>query len=316
MSKSKAAVTGTLRITTQGQLLSIQGTLVEQTAEYVTLDVKRRGSKKTDRATYAAADIKLAFVSDEQNETYLSVIGASVDDYVVELQEIAGGYFSGTMGESAVLAAPGTWTFLPDVVEGEETAPTPAKAPAKAATAPAKGKAKAAVEEEEEQEEEEEEETPAYEPEKGDYVKVVDADEEETEGVVELINAKAIKVGGVKFNRADVTVTAAEAPVEEEEEEQEEGEAYEPADGDYVSVTDADDEVVTGTITGLTAKKVTITDAEDEEHGFLLSKVTVALSEKPKAKAAAKAGAKAADKPAGKAAAAPKGKAAAEDDNW
>ena len=98
-------------------------------------------------------------------------------------------------------------------------------------------------------------------------------------------------------------------------EEEDEAAAYEPADGDYVKITDADDEVVEGTITGLTSKKITIEDAEGEEHGFILAKVTVEAATKPKGKA--KAAAKEKEAPVKTGAATKSGKAAAgDDDGW
>lgn len=325
-------VVGTLRIVTPGQALSIQGTLVNQDAESVTLDVKRRGSKKTDRTCYAATAIRQAFISDEVNETYLTVIGELVEDYPgVTLDAIQAGFFAGTMGESAVLAAPGTWVFLPDESEEEDTTPAP-KGKAKAAVAPAaepkgKGKAKAEPEPEEEPEEEqseEEGETEAYEPAKGDHVNLLDGDEDIVgTGEVEAINSKTITVAGEKFKLADVTVVqietpaADDAPEEEEEQEEEQPEAYEPAEGDYVTVTDADDEEVSGTVTAVTPKKVTIEDADGESHPFLLAKVTVVEATPPKkGKAAAAPKGKAAEVKSGKAAASPAPKAAATDDDW
>lgn len=317
MSKNKAAVTGTLRITTLAQALNVQGTLVEQTAEFVTLDVKRRGSKKTDRTCYPADAIRVAFISEEVNETYLTIIGESVEEYPgIVRGEIAGGYFAGQMGDSAVIAAPGTWTFLPDEVEGE--AAEPAAKPAKAAAKPA-GKAKPEPEEEEEQEEEEEEnnsEPEAYVPAKGDTVKVTDDEGDETIGEVELINATTIKVAGTKFKLADVTVAPAEAAAEGDDTPADEGDDYEPEDGDYVTITEADGDETSGTITGLTAKKVTIDDAEGESQSFMLAKVTIVKAEAPK-----KGGKGGAAKPAAKEDKAPaksqtNKKAAAEDDGW
>lgn len=318
MAKAKITI-GTLRITTAAQLQSIQGTLVEQTAEYVTLDVKRRGSKKTDRTLFAAADIKLAFISQDVNETYLSVYGELVEEYAeVTLETIEGGYFSGSMGDSGVLASPGTWQFLPNEVADEETPPaTAAKGKGAAATKPAASKpAKAAEPEPEEQEEapeEEESDDEAYEPAKGDNVTITDEDGDETTGEVELVTAKIIKVGGVKFNRADVTVVQAAA--EEADDTPEEQEEYEPEDGHYVAVTDSDGDVVTGTVTGLTAKKITITDDAGEEQAFILSKVTVTQAEAPKPAAKGKG---AATKPAAKGAEKPAaGKAKpAESEDW
>jgi hypothetical protein len=69
---------------------------------------------------------------------------------------------------------------------------------------------------------------------------------------------------------------------EEEPENEEEGEEFEV--GDYVTVTDADEEEVTGTIKTLTAKKLVVTDDEGESHTFKPDDVTVAHAEKPKAK--------------------------------
>lgn len=315
MSKTKAAavVTGTLRIITPGQDQVLQGTLVEQTAEYVTLDVKRRGSKKTDRTMIAAGDIKQAWISETVNETYLTIVGETIDDYDVELVSVEGGYFSGTSGDTAVLVAPGLWQFLPNVVEDEDGEPAAKPAAAKPAAAkPAAGKGKPAPEPEPEEEQEEEQEEEEYEPEVGHFVTVTE-DEEETTGEVEALTSKLITVAGTKFKLADVTVVQAERP--EDDTPEEEPEAYEPADGDYVKVTEGEDEVE-GDVTGLTAKKITVTDAEGEEHVFLLSKVTVEAATKPKAKAAKPAAAKpAADKPAGKPAAG-KAKAAADDSDW
>ena len=70
-----------------------------------------------------------------------------------------------------------------------------------------------------------------------------------------------------------------EPETEDDEEEEEEFEV-----GNYVTVTDSDEEEVTGTIKTLTAKKMVVVDEEGESHTFKPDDVTVAHAEKPKAK--------------------------------
>ena len=74
------------------------------------------------------------------------------------------------------------------------------------------------------------------------------------------------------------------AEPEPEADDEKDGEEDEFEVGNYVTVTDEDDEEVTGTIKTLTAKKLVVTDDEGESHTFKPDDVTVAHAEKPKAK--------------------------------
>lgn len=318
-------IVGTLRLTTPGQLIVLQGTLVEQTADYVLLNVKRRGSSKTDPTLIPSGDIKQAFLSEEQNETYITTVGELVEDHAdITMVSAAGGFFYGETAGTSVIASPGTWTFLPS---GEVEAAAPAKGGKAKATAAAekpaagKGKTKPEPEPEEEQEEEQEAEAEAeYEPEVGHTVTVTEEDGEETTGEVTKLDAKTITVDGQKFKLAAVTVVQAEAtePADDTPAEEEQEEEYEPEDGDYVNINDGEDDVA-GTVTALTAKKITITDEDGEDHVFVTAKVTVTKAEKPKAAAKKPAGKPSTkeEKPAGK----PSGKPAAggkanDNDDW
>ncbi len=65
---------------------------------------------------------------------------------------------------------------------------------------------------------------------------------------------------------------------------------YEPEVGDRVAITNADEEVVKGTITAMTAKTVTIEDKAEDEHKFKWDDISIELikAAAPAKKAAAK----------------------------
>jgi hypothetical protein len=89
--------------------------------------------------------------------------------------------------------------------------------------------------------------------------------------------------------------------------------------GNYVTVTDEEDEEVTGTIKTLTAKKLVVTDDEGESHTFKPDDVTVAHAEKPKAKKSAgkkPAAKEEADEPKAKKPAGKKPAPAEDDGDW
>lgn len=262
MAKKQQARIGTLITISRNVPVEYTGTLIEQTAEALTIDVKRPRSSKYDRHVFPIAQVVESYLAGEGEPSTIYVMGDLTNEVAgVELQEINGGYFAGTIGEQAVLVGPGRWSFIEDAEAEEEGSKGKGAGKAASKPAPAKGKGKK------------------------------DEDEE---------------------------------PESEEEEGEEEEEAFEPEEGSYVNVNDGEDDVQ-GEVTGLTSKKITITDADGEEHSFALSKVTVTEADKPKAK---KGGAKSKPKadeeeeeeeaPKGKGgkAGAAKGKGKADEDEW
>lgn len=260
---------GTLYIITTEGLREIVGTLVEQTADYIAVDAKRP-RKDPERVLIPVASIQSAFIAEGEDGCQIYVKETITDEYKdVVLDETTGGWFTGHTEEYAVMVRPGTWKFV--LTDDEKPA---AKGKGKAAPAKeeaeekpaAKGKGKAPAKEEE------------YEPAVGDNVRITfaDGETEDVVGEVEAVTPKVITVGGEKYKFADI-----ESVVQEDAEG---GDEYEPAEGDYVSVTDAEENVVEGTITALNAKKVTVTDADEEEHVFVISKVVIEKAEPPKKK--------------------------------
>lgn len=141
-----------------------------------------------------------------------------------------------------------------------------------------------------------------YEPEDGDYVIVLDGDDEEVgKGVVEESDAKSVTVDGEVYRKAKHTFKKGKAPAkgkakaEPEPEPEPDDEDYTPEEGDFIKVLDADDdELATGKVTEIDKKTVTIEDADGEEQIFKLAKVTLKPGKKP-AKAPAKKPAKSDD---------------------
>lgn len=282
------AIVGTLIVIDRMAMLEKKGTLIAHDADTITMDVKRDRSSKSDREIFNMSDVMNAWLAEGDNASFVYIRGVSEASYDVTLTEVSNGFFSGVDENTAIIAAPGTWRFLPSETEVEDVKP-------------AKGKVKAAPVEEEkpvkkavvkakpepvEADEPTNDEADEYEPEVGDTVTVTDDDGEETTGAVDAVTAKMITVDGAKFKRADVTIVAADS--EDEENEEDESETYTPDEGDYVTVTDADEEETEGTVKAITAKKITIVTADNEEVSFILNKVVIGAAEKPVKKAPAK----------------------------
>ena len=131
--------------------------------------------------------------------------------------------------------------------------------------------------------------------------------------------------GGKKKAPAAKKAAAKEAPAkgkakkaDDDGEGEGNGDEYEPEEGDFVKITDEDDEVVKGTVTAITAKTITIEDGDEETHKFKLADVTVEAAKAPAKKGKAKPAAtdedEDEDEPKAKAKA--KGKKAGADDDW
>lgn len=152
--------------------------------------------------------------------------------------------------------------------------------PGKKKSAPAsKGKAKAEPEPDDDD----------YAPEEGDYVKVLDADDDEVAaGVVEDVDSKTVTVAGEAYRKAKHTFVKATAPKKKakaEPEPEPEDDDYEPEEGDYVKVLDADDdEVAVGSVEEVDSKTVTV-----DGEAYRKAKHTFVKAEKPKGKGKAKA---------------------------
>ena len=156
----------------------------------------------------------------------------------------------------------------------------------------------------------------------GSYVFLADGDaEEEAKPAAKKPAGKPAAPAKGKGKAEPEEEEEEEAEEEEEEAEEEEEEAYEPEVGSYVTVTDEEGEEVTGEVTALNTKQITLT-VDEEDVVFKLAKVTIAEAKKPAAKKGAGKGKADAKKGAGKGkadakpAAAKKGAAKGGDEDW
>lgn len=280
MPKEAKKPTGTLLVTYSNAIREIIGTLVEQTEEFIVVDVPRKRSSKVDRKMFPLSTIDSLLVTGDDVIIYLR--GDVVDEYPnITIAEVSSGFFSGTSEEegTSYLVRPGLWSF---VNSADDEAAKGAKKPA---AAPAKGKPATAAKEEKpaaksKKEEAAEEEAEEYWPEEGDKVKLVTDDEEEVTGKVTAVTPKSVTIGEDKYLRKNITSiekakggAAAKSKKEEEAAEEEAAdEDYEPKVGDVVVIKQEGEDDVTGTCEAVTAKSITV-DGEK----YMRKDVTVEL---------------------------------------
>ncbi len=114
----------------------------------------------------------------------------------------------------------------------------------------------------------------------GDKVVVTDDDDDEFTGTITVITAKSVTIEDAqeiehKFKISDVKIKAAPAKGKKPAAKDEGDDEPEFKVGDKVVVTDEDDEAVTGTITAISAKSITIEDADEDDHKYKISDVKI-----------------------------------------